>query len=349
MFEFGENHPDQVPSLLHAPAQEFISNFRTEHSSGGREESFKIGSWQGKQNRTLERVSYNYISDTYQREISGIVFEGWRRYPENRRDTEGGRFIFKVRSPETQAKLARVIAPVIKDIGWMEPLYEDPIVAINFCETEVEGDPDYIDQLFNAIAAIEEFPRSILSDLIHFIAYNCVDRFKERLLSSGFEAALPLLRTIGLKKVLSPYYVAALSCLKQKKFEEARELIKRISDKHWQHRDRRSKPSALIEQTYRREIQLGKKEIQTLKAKVKSLEGEVLELQNTKLQRQNTKKDVDEALDFKKRISQQTITQQQVDINLRFSATPPHAAYVQRANPEFVAPEIGSLLRKRQP
>lgn len=342
MFRFGKNHPDHTPSLSHVshvPAQEFISRFRTEHTKGERRESFKIGSWQCYQNKTIEQVSYNYISDKHQREIGGIVFEGWRRYPESRRDTEGGRFIFQVRSLETQFKLARVIAPVIKDIGWMEPLYDDPhqaIVAINFRETQVEDHPDYIDQLFYAITEIEVFPRSILSDLIHFIAYNCVDRFKETLPVYGFEAALPLLRAIGLKKVLSPFYVAALFCLKQEKFEEARELIKRISDKHWQNRDRRSNPRALERQIY-------EKEIRKLKIKVKRLEASVLQLHHDTKNYVETNK----ALDLKKRIQQKT--SEQADINLRFSVSPPHAAYAQCANPEFVAREIPSLLRKRQP
>src|SRR5690349_20248678 len=56
-------------------------------------------SWHAHEEKSIEQVSYHSPKDIKDpsRVITKIEFEGWRRYVEERRPTEGGRIIFHVR------------------------------------------------------------------------------------------------------------------------------------------------------------------------------------------------------------------------------------------------------------
>ncbi|HEV2524327.1 MAG TPA: hypothetical protein VGU44_04260 [Gammaproteobacteria bacterium] len=235
--------------------------------------------WNAHQDKSIEQVAYYSPKD--QKDASKVIakveFEGWRRYVAERRPTEGGRIIFHVRGLQKQSALARVIDDQsFREIGWMEPIVavtEDPILAINFRETAIEDNPDYIDDLFSRINRVEMLPHEIMIDLKNVIALNSIDRFKKRMIESGFseyefEEALKLIRPTALKGVASPFYVAALFCRTKGKFKEARKLLKKIAKTHWQYTEAIDLERSLYEQEIRENKQKYERVIQELKTEV---------------------------------------------------------------------------------
>lgn len=235
--------------------------------------------WDAHEEKSIEQVTY--YSPKKQKDPSKVItkveFEGWRRYVEERRPTEGGRIIFHVRGLQKQSALARIIDDKsFREIGWMEPIVavtEDPILAVNFRETAVENNPGYIDDLFVRIHQVEPLPHEIITDLKNVIALNSIARFKQRMLECGFseyeyEAYLKLIRPSALKGVASPFYVAALFCRDNRKFKEARKLLKKIPKTHWQYEEARNLERSLYEQEIRENKDNYERVIQELKSEV---------------------------------------------------------------------------------
>ncbi|MBP9764225.1 MAG: hypothetical protein KBD03_02785 [Gammaproteobacteria bacterium] len=238
--------------------------------------------WNAHQDKSIEQVAYYSPKDQKDpsKVIAKVEFEGWRRYVSERRPTEGGRIIFhlfQVRGLQKQSALARVIDDQkFREIGWMEPIVavtEDPILAINFRETAIEDNPDYIDDLFSRIHKVEMLPPEIMIDLKNVIALNSIDRFKKRMIESGFseyefEEALKSIRPTALKGVASPFYVAALFCRKKGKLKEARKLLKKIDKNHWQYTEASDLERSLYEQEIRENKQKYERVIQELRTEV---------------------------------------------------------------------------------
>ena len=235
--------------------------------------------WNAHQDQSIEQVAYYSPKDQTDpsKVIAKVEFEGWRRYVAERRPIEGGRIIFHVRGLQKQSTLARAIDDQsFREIGWMEPIVavmEDPILAINFRETAIEDNPDYIDDLFSRIHRVEMLPHEIMIDLKNVIALNSIDRFKKRMIESGFseyefEEALKSIRPTALKGVASPFYVAALFCRTKGKFKEARRLLKKIGKNHWQYTEASDLERSLYEQEIRENKQKYERIIQALKTEV---------------------------------------------------------------------------------
>jgi hypothetical protein len=275
-----ENNSDQVgyDYLFKKDYMDFPN--RQKHDAN--EQFFEIatntGTWAACQQKSIEQVIYH--SNDSKRVVTKIEFEGWRRYVEERRPTEGGRIIFHVQNLQKQSLLARIIDDnSFREIGWMEPIVAittDPILGINFRETAVENNPDYIDDLFRRIRQVEALPNEILLDLKNVIALNSIDRFKERMIKSGFseyeyEEALKSIRPSALKGVASPFYVAALFCRDNQKFKEARKLLKKIPKTHWQYEESRNLERSLYEQEIRQSKQKYEQIIDELKNEVAHL------------------------------------------------------------------------------
>lgn len=234
--------------------------------------------WNAHEEKSIEQVTY-YSPKSQKdpsRVISKVEFEGWRRYVEERRPTEGGRIIFHVRGLQKQSTLARIIDDKsFREIGWMEPIVatEAPILAVNFREDAIEDNPNYIDDLFSKIRQIEALPNEIMIDIKNVIALNSIDRFMQRMIECGFseyefEEYLKQIRPTALKDVSSPFYVAALFCRNKGKFKEARKLLKKITKKHWQYEAGRDLERSLYEQEIRENKHKYEQAIQALKAEV---------------------------------------------------------------------------------
>jgi hypothetical protein len=235
--------------------------------------------WNVHQDKSIEQVTYYSPKDQtdLSKVISKVEFEGWRRYVAERRPLEGSRIIFHVRSLQKQSMLARIIDDKsFREIGWMEPLValtEDPILAVNFRETDIESNPDYIDDLFLRINQVEKLPQEIILDLKNVLALNSIDRFKKRMIECGFseyeyEEALKLIRPTALKGVASPFYVAALFCRTKGKLKEARRLLKKIDKMHCQYEEATGLKDSLYEQELREKEQNYKQMIQQLTTEV---------------------------------------------------------------------------------
>lgn len=235
--------------------------------------------WHAHEEKSIEQVSYHSPKDAKDpsKVITKIEFEGWRRYVEERRPTEGGRIIFHVKGLQKQALLARIIDDKsFREIGWMEPIVavtDAPILAVNFRETAIENNPDYIDNLFSRIRHVEAIPKEIVLDLKNVIALNAIDRFKQRMIQSGFseyeyEEYLKLIRPTALKDIASPFYVAAQFCRDNVKFEKARKLLRKIPKTHWQFEDARELESSLYEQEMRENKNKYEQVIHELKSEV---------------------------------------------------------------------------------
>lgn len=255
---------------------------RTHHDVN--EQTFQISKWNAHQDKSIEQVTYYSPKDPKDpsKVITKMVFEGWRRYVEERRETEGGRIIFHIKSLEKQSKLARAIDDKsFREIGWMEPLVaetENPILAVNFRETAVEKNPDYIDDLFSRISHIEKLPSEIITDLKNVIALNSIDRFKKRMIECGFseyeyEEALKLIRPTALKGVASPFYAGSLFCRSKGKLKEARKLLRLLKkhQAHWQYEEADELERSLYEQEVRENKQKYEQVIQQLKTEVTHL------------------------------------------------------------------------------
>lgn len=218
--------------------------------------------WDAHEEKSIEQVAYYSPKD--QKDTSKIItkveYEGWRRYVEERRPTEGGRIIFHVRGLQKQSTLARIIDDKsFKEIGWMEPIVavtEDPILAVNFRENAIEDNPDYIDDLFSRVRQLEALPNEIMVDLKNVIALNSIDRFMKRMIECGFseyefEEYLKQIRPSALKGVASPFYAAALFSRKKGRIKEARKSLKKIKKTHWQYEAARDLERSLYEQEIR--------------------------------------------------------------------------------------------------
>jgi len=265
----------------------FIERFKAEylpscHTTSGRHNSqgcFQIDEWRCQQDLSIERVKY-YSPDP-NRTLREIEYEGWRRHVPTRRMDEGPRFIFHIRpganSLKIQADLARLVDdPTFREIGcWLEPIsmdFEDPILAVNFCENSVEQNAEYVDELFYRISKVEQIPEAIIINLKSVIAHSCVERFKDKLhvqgFKEGFEHAIRLLRYCSLKGVSSPFHVAALFCQENGQNESAIVLIRHINKSHWQYEEAR-----MLERSIYHD------QIETLLSEIENLKREKLKLQ----------------------------------------------------------------------
>lgn len=256
---------------------------RSDEARSGDQEFFQLTAeeWLGHQDIPTEKVTYASLSPTAI--IKEIEYEGVNRYLEGNPNAESFKIILHLRNFESLAKLARLLEysrfKKVCLLDTIRSLSEESLLSLHFSQAGLEKNTDYLDDLFTIIGQIETLPLALLTDLKSVIAYNCVERFKRCLAIDGFDAAFKLLRQTSLKRIFSPFYVAALHCRRLQQFKEARRLIQSIPKDHANYEIGRSLERAIYEQ-----------EIKTLKEQIDHLKPAALRLKETLENKENTLK-----------------------------------------------------------
>jgi len=251
---------------------DYLSQSRNSRVRSGDQEFFQLfnETWLGHQDFQDEKVTYASLSPLVVKELE---FDGRERYIDSGVPEETFRIVLHLKNLESLVRLARLLEySRLKDCFHLDPLRsmpEDMLLTLQFAENAVKNNADYLDELFAIIGQIETLPLELLSDLKAVVAYNCVERFKRKLAEEGFRTAIKYLKSHQLRNMLSPHYIAALHCRKNRLLKESRTLLQTISKEH----DSYDLSNRLMCSTYEQEIKELDDELKEVRSQYTKLKG----------------------------------------------------------------------------